>query len=75
MKLTKLKVYIVLEYNNKGHSRILGVYSTEESARRKTHRVYRHGNTYHVIKKSVQGTEDFGELIFKLKPKDAKRKL
>lgn len=73
MKTVKQKVYIVIEYDTKNESRIHGVYVTEEAARNKASRLRnpyhadKLGHTYHVLKKSVQGTElheDYNHLVF-----------
>jgi len=62
MKTVKQKVYLVVEYNKEDKARVLGVYSNELAAKTKIHRSYISGNSYHVLRKSVQGTEIFPEL-------------
>jgi len=59
MRTVKQKVYLVLEYDNDNRSRVLGIYSTRKAATKKLSRSINDNHTYHIIKKSVQGTELF----------------
>lgn len=75
MNHIKQKVYIVLEYDSDDTSRILGVYNSELAAEKKITRMYVDGYTYHVIKKSVQGTEVLKhapEVVILKKPRERK---
>lgn len=74
MKTVKQKVYLVLEYDYKNQSRVLGVYSTRRAATKKLSRSINDKHTYHIIKKSVQGTEllnDFPHFVIVRNLKEA----
>ncbi len=71
MNHKKQHVYILLQFDY-GHGSVIDVYSNKESAERARKRRYLITElnptiTYHVIKKSVQGTTDLSSPSFTVK--------
>lgn len=68
MQTTKQKVFIVLVYDGDGKCRVDNVYPDEIAASVHAERVEKKlvhkASSVHVIEKSVNGTESFGDLVF-----------